>query len=203
MELINDIKYKIEFLSYWHTGSGISGGVDVDAVVIKDTDGLPYIPGKTLKGHFRDALQTIADSNSDVVDNGFINKWFGIEGGRNNKILSGSLFFENAYLSKSFVEKIKKDEKSESLKRFLFQNISFTAIDNNDGSAEKSSLRSVEVCVPLTLYGRIILSDVSVDDFSEIKEKLSIGMGMIGNMGAFRNRGFGKCRITLTQEEKQ
>lgn len=203
MERTNEIKYKIEFLSYWHIGSGISGGVDADAVVLRDKDGLPYIPGKTIKGHLRDALQTIADLNSDVVDIGFINKWFGNEGGRNNKALSGSLFFENAYLSQTFVDKIRKDEKPESLKRFLFQTISFTAIDNDNGSAEKGSLRSVEVCVPLTLYGRIILSDVSVDYYSEIKEKLSIGMGMIGNMGAFRNRGFGKCGITLMQEDKQ
>ncbi|MDY0388269.1 MAG: RAMP superfamily CRISPR-associated protein [Methanolobus sp.] len=203
MERTNEIKYKIEFLSYWHIGSGISGGVDADAVVLRDKDGFPYIPGKTLKGHLRDALQTIAGLNLDVVDIGFINRWFGIEGGRNNNVFSGSLFFENAYLAQSFVHKINKDEKSQTLNRFLFEKISFTAIDKEKGSAKKSSLRSVEVCVPLTLYGRIILSDVSVDDYSEIKEKLSIGMGMIGNMGAFRNRGFGKCRITLMQEDKQ
>ena len=46
---MNELNYKIEFFSEWHCGSGLSAGADIDALAIKDSDGLPYIPGKTLR----------------------------------------------------------------------------------------------------------------------------------------------------------
>ena len=45
-----EMKYKVEFYSDWHCGSGLSSGSDIDSLVIKDEDGLPFVPGKTLKG---------------------------------------------------------------------------------------------------------------------------------------------------------
>ena len=50
-----NMDYKIEFFSNWHCGSGLAAGADVDALVIKDKDGLPYVPGRTIKGLLRDA----------------------------------------------------------------------------------------------------------------------------------------------------
>lgn len=47
---MKDLNIKIEFFSPWHCGSGLSAGADADSLVIKDTNGLPYIPGKTIKG---------------------------------------------------------------------------------------------------------------------------------------------------------
>ena len=54
-----DIKYKVIFFTDWHCGSGLAAGADVDALVIKDSDGLPYIPGKTMKGLLREAAEEI------------------------------------------------------------------------------------------------------------------------------------------------
>ena len=48
-----DITYTIEFFSYWHCGSGLSAGADVDSLVIKDAIGMPFVPGKTIKGLIR------------------------------------------------------------------------------------------------------------------------------------------------------
>lgn len=56
-----DITYKIEFFSEWHCGSGLSAGADTDALVIKDSEGFPYIPGKTLKGLFREAIEELIE----------------------------------------------------------------------------------------------------------------------------------------------
>ena len=47
------IDYSIEFFSYWHCGSGLAAGADVDELAIKDGDGLPYVPGRTVKGLLR------------------------------------------------------------------------------------------------------------------------------------------------------
>ena len=54
---MNDIKYKITFLTDWHCGSGLAAGADVDALVVKDKERLPYVPGKTMKGLVREAVE--------------------------------------------------------------------------------------------------------------------------------------------------
>lgn len=56
-----DIHYKIEFFNEWHTGSGLSAGADVDDLVIKDKDNLPFVPGKTIKGLLRQAVEEILE----------------------------------------------------------------------------------------------------------------------------------------------
>lgn len=65
-----DITYSIEFNTYWHIGSGLSGGVEVDSLVLKDndTDALPYIPGKTLKGLLREAAEVLKELNTEIDD---------------------------------------------------------------------------------------------------------------------------------------
>ena len=51
----------ITFFSWWHAGSGLGRGGDADALVIRDATGLPYLPGKTVKGLLRDAVQLAED----------------------------------------------------------------------------------------------------------------------------------------------
>ena len=68
------IKYEIEFFSNWHCGSGLAAGADVDALVIKDNNGLPYVPGRTMKGLLRDAATNLS------VDKDVISNIFGVSG---------------------------------------------------------------------------------------------------------------------------
>ena len=53
------IDYQIEFFSQWHCGSGLSAGADIALLVIKDKEGMPFIPGKTLKGLIREAVENL------------------------------------------------------------------------------------------------------------------------------------------------
>ena len=57
---MKDLNIKIEFFSPWHCGSGLSAGADADSLVIKDINGLPFIPGKTIKGLIREAVEDYA-----------------------------------------------------------------------------------------------------------------------------------------------
>ena len=57
---MKDLTIKIEFFSPWHCGSGLSAGADADSLVIKDINGLPFIPGKTIKGLIREAVEDYA-----------------------------------------------------------------------------------------------------------------------------------------------
>jgi len=47
-------------LSDWHIGSGFGRPGDVDRLMRRDANGLPFIPAKTLTGIWRDACETVA-----------------------------------------------------------------------------------------------------------------------------------------------
>ncbi|BAU44936.1 RAMP superfamily CRISPR-associated protein [Leptolyngbya sp. O-77] len=51
----------ITMRSDWHVGAGAGRRGDIDRLIQRDTDGLPYLPAKTLTGIWRDACELIAD----------------------------------------------------------------------------------------------------------------------------------------------
>lgn len=176
--------YKIEFFSNWHCGSGLAAGADVDALVIKDQNGLPYVPGRTIKGLLRDAATELGYAED------CIKKVFGMAGERNNQ--AGSAFFSNAVLSDFEAREINRG----LLASHLYQTFASTAIDDN-GIAEDNSLRKIETVVPCTLYGTI--SGIDNADEAMIKEAMSF----IKRMGTGRNRGYGRCKISEGKEDKK
>jgi CRISPR/Cas system CSM-associated protein Csm3 (group 7 of RAMP superfamily) len=180
-----NIYYQIKFFSDWHCGSGLSSGADLDLLVIKDKNKLPFIPGKTIKGLVREAVEEISSFSESELTNEVI-KVFGGETGE-----QGCCFFTNAEINKDLREVIRSHE----LQDYLYRSSASTAIDN-DGIADEHSLRKMEVCVPCKLEGKIL--DVP-DDFREIMER---GLKYIKRLGQNRNRGLGRCVIEVIQDEK-
>ena len=186
-----DITYKIEFFSEWHCGSGLSAGADTDALVIKDSEGFPYIPGKTLKGLFREAIEELIelkDTSTEIEKKAFKNS-FGYFSDNKAEGKKGSIFFTNAELE------LKEQIKQAKAQCYLFRRITSTAIDN--GVAEANSLRSMETVVPCTLTGEIL----DIDDSLETLMKDSAMF--IKRLGQNRNRGLGRCDIKITAIENK
>ena len=171
------MKYKVTFLDYWHLSSGLSAGAKLDSTVVRDENGLPYIPGKTIKGLIKE------QSNNDK----FLEICFGEEG---NKI--GKCHFSNAEIE----ENNKKIIINDSLQNQLFDEIASTKIDKENGIAESGSLREIEVVIPMKLYGEI----TNIPD--EYKQEMINCLKKIKRMGLNRNRGLGRCVITDIGEEK-
>ena len=94
------IQYTITFHSDWHCGSGLAAGADVDALAIKDKDNLPFIPGKTLKGLIRQAVEELVSFGYGKVDKGLLEKTFGKLSDDDEKanMKQGVAFFSNAEL---------------------------------------------------------------------------------------------------------
>ncbi len=176
------IKYEIVFFSHWHCGSGLAAGADVDALVIKDEDGLPYVPGRTLKGLLRDAA-TDLESDQETI-----NQLFGVSGDEEKHHASKS-FFGNAVLPAAERAYITEQK----LQSHLFQSFASTKIDEN-GIAKDHSLRKIETVVPCKLEGEI----VNVPDHAE--RILEDAMHFIKRIGTGRNRGFGRCKVTIRKE---
>lgn len=191
-----EIKYSIRFLTYWHAGSGLSSGAQADAVVIKDENGLPYFPGKTLKGIFRDSYMTLLENrkifqNEDTSENENVPQKEVMLFGQKNilgdvEIQPGHLFFSNAELPE---KEILKNQKK--LIPPLYDMLASTEI-NEKGVAENTSLRVIEVCVPVTLEGSIcgFSSESEAKEFSKV-------FNLIKSIGAHRNRGLGRCTIQI------
>ena len=175
------IQYEIKFLDYWHLSSGLSAGAKADSVVVKDSNDLPYVPGKTIKGMVREMAELL---NNEAL----VARCFGVSGEE-----MGSCYFSNATLSEDISEKIVKHKVQSN----LYDYIAATKIGEKgkkgetEGIAVDNSLREIEVVVPLALYGEI--NDVPEDDAEDIAQALK----MVKRMGLNRNRGLGRCECTM------
>ena len=197
---MKNINYTIEFHTYWHCGSGLSKGADLDSLVVKDSNGLPFVPGKTIKGLLKEAVEDIRgffDKKEDAV----FKEFFGFFDG--DKVLStaetieqnmvrGTGFFANAELSK----KEKNAIVSNKAQSFLYESIASTALDEN-GVAKEHSLRTMQVVVPCVLHGEIL----NVPD--ELYDELVQALKYIKRLGQNRNRGLGRCTFQLEEGGKK
>jgi CRISPR/Cas system CSM-associated protein Csm3 (group 7 of RAMP superfamily) len=180
------INYKIKFLSDWHIGSGLGAGAETDAEIIKSSDGLPYIPGKTIKGLLKNACHDIADINESKISKEIINQIFGKDADKTDKSEAGSAFFGNATICIDESKEIIQN----GLQEYLFKNISSTAIDENTRIASPKSLRSMEVCMPITLNGSIEIDQKHI-------EAITLACKWVRHIGVNRNRGLGRCTIAI------
>lgn len=202
------IKIKISLLGYWYIGTGHEAGAYADSIALKDSDGLPFIPGKTLKGMFRNSAQLCCNNNiiteeeMDILfgvpgtslENGLAS---GIDYNSDELSTSGILYFNNAELTDFEKNEIKKQE----LGRHLYRIVQSTAIDEN-GVAKDKSLRSYEVAVPLNFITSINfddsqrISDIFESD-AKLKNLLKIFSSFITEIGGKRRRGFGRCLVEV------
>lgn len=184
-----DVFIKIEFLSFWHTGSGLSGGVIADAMVHKTKEGFPLIPGKTIKGLLKDSAMVLKETNTGLVSDDFIETIFGSTDHHESTVTH----FSNSYLSKGLREEILENK---NLLPYLFQNIASTAIDEQ-GQAVDFSLREIEATVPLVLVSKI----TGFPEAPSFMEQLEYCCKYIKRIGTKRHRGFGRCNWSILKCE--
>lgn len=182
-----DLHYKLEFFSDWHCGSGLAAGADVDALVVKDDAGLPFVPGKTVKGLLREAMEELIAIKDNGMEDLFT-KTFGYFNKEMGEGVKGCAFFSNAELP----DDERKAIIANKLQPFMFRQIASTALDA-DGVALDHSLRRMEVTIPCTLEGIIM----GLPDDKEFIKEMEDALLYVKRMGQNRNRGLGRCSFTL------
>ena len=204
------INISISLLGFWYIGTGQEAGAYADSLVLKDSNGLPYIPGKTIKGMFRNSFELC--KHNGLVDQDQLDYLFGIPGSSlTNKIdeedelnTSGKLSFNSAEFS-SPEKKILIDEQ---LKDYLYRTVQSTAIEKEGkkaGVAKDGSLRSIEVTIPLDFMTSINIDDITYGEGEAFKTqedlitKLKIAASLITEIGGKRRRGFGRCIIKVEE----
>lgn len=188
---MSNLTLKIQFFSPWHCGSGLSAGADTDALVIKNPQGLPFVPGKTLKGLVREAVEDYVELKGEDIH---LEKSFGVEASpeESSSNSKGYLYFTNAELSEEEAQAITATHSED----FLYINKVETAIAEN-GITKEHSLRTIETTVPCTLYAQIMHVDEA------LAKVIEPAIGLIKHMGVERNRGLGRCLFTIDKGGKQ
>lgn len=191
---------KIEILSYWHPGTGRGQGSHLDAVTHRSGNGLPCLPGRTVKGLLRDAAHRWESfggfGSVELPRPSITDQLFGPYGAEGVETWPGLLRCSDATLPDSDVDYLFDKPK---LVDGFYRSHFATKIEHDTGTAEKQSLRGIELVVPLTLYAQI--DQVPNARHSGLTtawpEKLNEALPLVRAVGANRSRGLGRAVLTL------
>ncbi|EJL6398637.1 hypothetical protein NMR73_001587 [Vibrio navarrensis] len=196
---MNRFQVTLIFHSEWHVGSGEEGGAYADALVLKDSLNLPYLPGKALKGLFRDAFVTACENGwfAGALNSQVVASLFGHEGEKEQT--NAALSFCNAQLSAP--EQAYFQQNPEQT-RHLYRVHHSTAIDSQTGVALQTSLRALEVAVPVVLYAQIEVDVARLEHAvaASIGEWLDACSALIFELGAKRTRGLGQVSLSIAPQ---
>ncbi len=202
-------KLTITFLSDWQVSSGLGDGSIADSVLIRDAEGLPYLPGRTLKGIIREGARTLVYAKPELE--AIHRKIFGKPAGEgSNSYLSGSLRVGRADLLSALRDSLLAfpyQERQQYLKDLTTIRHQI-AIDADKGVTQKHSLRGIECGIAGLQFG----CDVSMAGLHEefADRWLQAACSAVCNIGSGKNRGMGRClivcdtwkgrKVTLPQE---
>jgi CRISPR-associated protein Csx10 len=201
---------RIALLSDALIGSGEGYGAIIDADVVFDEFGIPFIPGKRIKGILRDSMQEVIEmvqsagilkiQNQNVIDLYF---------GKPGQMISAPLFISNFFICeyqknrrslKNLIDKYPKVVTRESIINHFTVLRQQTAISENTGTAKTHSLRSLRVLKKgLDFYGTIELNEENQD----LQNLLALSCANLRKIGTSRNRGLGdvECKLYVNSKE--
>ncbi|NBC33495.1 MAG: hypothetical protein GVY13_12535 [Alphaproteobacteria bacterium] len=204
---------EITLTGWWHAGSGRSIGGYADAAVLRSPEGLPWIPGRTLRGLVREALELTEslghspDGTADRLCGSRPWKAGSDESLRRGRFRTrrGALRFGSAQLPKSWRDWA-EDLKNRPRLDDLFGVFAQTAIESAGkpaaGLAKDHSLRTIEVAPPITLCADLQLDDTELDGV-DWENALQKALPLIRGLGASRHRGLGRVQIRLREGDEQ
>lgn len=199
------MRLEVDFRHYWHAGTGRGSGHHLDALVARDAFGLPFLPGKTLRGLLRDAMHRLEQWGSAGIGAGTTQRLFGSTAWEDgdagpvarDETVPGVLFVSDARLPDDLRRWLGLDENA-GLREGLFRDHFSTAM-TDQGVAREKSLRGMEVVVPLVL--RAELRAIGTPDEPGWKEAVRAALPLIRSAGANRSRGFGRCVVREAQHD--
>ena len=213
------IKYKINFLSEYHIGDGFSFAGIVDNAIIKDGKGRLIMPGHTIKGIVRDALETLLSCYNVPCCNGtlenegelcgvfppeksdercFICQIFG------SPFSKGNFYFTPAVYEERYREGIVKDNVKDLLLPSQFRTSAHNKIDRETGRAAEKHLFTYQLGTSAeAFYGEI--TDIAHSNNEVEKDKCEVlliaALRLVRGIGGRRRKGWGRCTIEIIEPE--
>lgn len=206
---------RLTMLSDWHVGSGTGRPGNIDRLILRDSDGLPFVPGKTLHGIWRDACELLCRG----LDNGQIGSWsklvdylFGSQpalgphdpNGRhvnpNLEPLPSAVQIRPARIVPTLRGILQKaDPRLKQALTFVKPGV---AIDSRSGSAKSEYLRFEE----MARVGTVLEAECSLNVPESMREAASAlllaSAKLVERLGGKRRRGPGRCRLEILQADE-
>lgn len=199
------LQIKVELKSPTLLGSGEGWGSIIDADVLFDGYGLPYFPGRRLKGMLRESATEVCEMFSQAGMEGVakadISGAFGSSGkSEGAAVMFNDLYVENyeetiSWLEWSF-ERFNGLFSPDKILNSLTMIRQQTAIQE-DGTARDGSLRTLRVLKP----GLRFQGDISFVDSLPIK-LIALACANLKRIGTSRNRGLGRIVCALWEKDK-
>lgn len=196
---MKNLTIKIKLLSDALIGSGEGFGAIIDADIVFDDLGIPYIPARRIKGCLRESAEEVSEmlktsditikSVSDVFGTGEKLSSFTF----NNLTIEG--YEENRQWLGYFIEEYKNIISRDAILDTFTMIRHQTAIDE-DGVAREHSLRTIRVLKK----GEVFSGDIKAEDGDAIK-LLSFACLNLRRLGTKRNRGFGEIECKLFDDK--
>lgn len=195
---------RINFLSDWHIGSGAGIPGSVDRQVVRDQDGLPYVPAKTLTGILRDAAEWLVDNGGDAYSQDTLKSLFGHQhqnsGGSNEEAAKEArLSIRPARIPQPLRSELTKDKE---LRDALFIVQPHVRISRKTGRAEDDHLFSLElVRSSVWLEAEVCVNETGEKLTEEETKLLDDAVKAVRRMGGKRRRGAGRCNLTWIDDK--
>ena len=185
----------VDILDVWHAGSGRGAGHRLDAIVVRDAQGLPYLPGRHLRGLLREAAECIETWGHAKEAPKLTDRLFGARRVPDQpQPAPGTLKISNAVLLPQVQAWFHANP--EAIQE-LFISTHHTATDGKSGTAKAKSLRGIELVVPLTLHAEMTSEQHERAYWSAFKPAFDL----VRNVGAMRHRGYGRASLTVEAEK--
>lgn len=184
----------INIRNWWQPGTGRGSGAHLDALAHTDADGIPELPGRTVKGLLRDAMERACELG--WIESGLVEIFFGKKDTKENPgTFPGALRISSARLPETERRWLASTD-GEAAKQQLFSELTSTAIDPATGSARDASLRAIQVVLPLKLRAEIFpLPGYKIpNDWQSALEQC---LPLIRAVGSGRSRGLGRATLSL------
>ncbi|MDR1975201.1 MAG: type III-A CRISPR-associated RAMP protein Csm3 [Bacteroidales bacterium] len=179
-----------------HIG-GSKSSLDIgglDSPVIKTPQGVPYIPGSSLKGKIRSLLGLKEGSFKVEDDSEMLVKMFGssVKG----KETISRLIFRDAALDEADFKKVFTDNDAILDTEYTEAKYENT-IDRKSGTTQTGGLRQIERVPAGAKFKFEIIVNIFDDDKEDILAKLEEGIKLVEDnyIGGSGSRGYGKVKI--------
>ena len=180
--------------SEWLIAGGDSTVGTADMAPLLDADGLPFVPGRTLRGLLREAVTQVDHAIGGASTHAA--RLFGTRKSSETDPTDsrdGSVRISDALLPKAIADLCKAPDD----RRDLLATIRRTALSKAGRSAKRGSLREMEVVVA----GLQLVASIECGSAEDI-ELLAFAGGLVRNFGHSRSRGLGRCHLVFTREGK-
>jgi len=208
--------YCLEFKSDWHVGTGAGHPGVVDRLIARDSNGLPFVPAKTMTGLWRDGCEKVASALDGSLEERVWSRWveylFGDQpalhepGTPANQPPREAAFRVGAARYGEPIQAAIGRIDSRSRARLLAAMTHIRPgikINSDSGTALDQHLRFVE----MGRAGSVLRADCELIDRLSDKEQedvlalLVAGAALVERLGGKRRRGSGRCSLRFQGDD--